>query len=132
MANKLGQVTFGLAGTDITVTGGLELKPGTCPDDLEFWVGPKDGANATCTFSSGIVDSSGAQRTITIFNDGTNRTENAYNDRCIYVWEHTGGTWVEALKVVFKSFVASGGSYGFKFDVITPNSHYPVRLMSRV
>lgn len=125
MTNLFGPINLTTTGTGANARSFTGF--GFDPSDLEFSVAAKNGASALVVISDGAVDSAGSQFCNYAYYDGTNRTRNSYTDRCIYVLEHNGSTWVDLLKASFHSYITDG----FKLNVITASNDYQVFVKAR-
>lgn len=116
MANIVGSFARGTTG-QMTVSS----LPFT-PTWIRFWVCAYLGNSSDPFLSMGSVDQDGNQICLTQYNDGTNRTTQNHNDRCIEVWKHASGSWSTPLKAEFVEFVTNG----FKLDFEYANANYDI------
>lgn len=121
MANKVGSFT-------ISTTGTLNISSlGFDPNEVEFWVGAKNGSSAVLTSSNGAVDSAGSQNVIYEYDDHAgNYSYNTDQSNCIWLIKHSGG-WSNELKASFNGWITGG----FSLSVAAANSSYQVFYRAR-
>lgn len=123
--NSFGPITLTTTGSGANARSFTGF--GFDPSELEFEVGAKNNSSAHVNFSIGAVDSSDAQFCNSGYASTTITSRQSYTDRCIQVWEYTGGNWVEVLQANFHSYITDG----FKLNVTIANPSYQVFVKAR-
>lgn len=117
MSNFSGSFTIASTGSPVTFSG-----IGFQPTRLKFTVGGKSNSATVIQRCDGWVDETGYYGTHSHYGDSTGFESKHFNTKVLYHRERIAGTLTTVLDATFHSFTADG----FKLNVTTANSNYPV------